>query len=265
MVTKTQKELKPLIDGDVITYRAGFAADSQIKRQARETNPDITDEELREILLSTDYAPFALQNVKTVIEDILDQFNPEYKLYVHAGGNFRDKRATIKPYKGNRDPNNKPKYYKEIKEYMFDQWNAIPVRDMESDDAIGIEQFDNSDKYTVICSIDKDMLIIPGWHYHLQRRELKYQTIKDANNFFFWQMLVGDAVDNIPGIKGIGPKRADALLADHGHDTDRIRAAVKELYQRDYGEGWSAAYQEIGDLLYILRRPHDRDNGCPLL
>lgn len=265
MSTKTQKDLKPLLDGDVITYRCGFAADSQIKRQAREANPGISDEEVREILMNTDYQSFALQNVRTLIEDVLDQFNPEYKLYVHAGGNFREGVATLKTYKGNRDPNQKPKYYKEIKDYMFDKWDAIPVRGMESDDAIGIEQFDNPDKYTVICSIDKDMLLIPGWHYHLTRRELKYQTIKDANNFLFWQMLVGDPTDNIPGIPKIGPKRATAILEHHAHDTNRIREAVRELYRNHYGEDADRAYQEIGTLLYILRRPEERDKGCPLL
>lgn len=263
--TKSQKDLRPLLDGDVITYRCGFAADSQIKREARESNPGISDEEVKEILANTDYQRFALQNVRTLIEDVLDQFNPEYKLYLHAGGNFRDQLATLKPYKGNRDPNQKPKYYKEIKEYMFDHWNAIPVRGIESDDAIGMEQFDNPDKYTVICSIDKDMLLIPGWHYHLARKELHYQTIRSANNLLFWQMLVGDPVDNIPGINRIGAKRASAILESLGHDTDRIREAVKDLYRKQYGDNWEQAYREVGHLLYILRYPHERDNGCPLL
>ena len=33
---KTEHDLKPLIDGDFLIYRAGFAADSQVKKQIKE-------------------------------------------------------------------------------------------------------------------------------------------------------------------------------------------------------------------------------------
>lgn len=262
---KTKKDLRPLIDGDTITYRCGFAADGQIKREAKQAHPGITDEELKEILLDTDYTSYALQNVRSVLEEVTNEFNSEFKLYVHLGGNYREQLATLKPYKGNRDPNNKPKYYEQMKEYMFEHWNAIPVRGMESDDAIGIEQFDNPDKYTVIVSNDKDMHTVPGWHYNWVRKELIYQPIKSANNFLFWQMLVGDPVDNIPGINQVGVKTATAILEEHQHNTDRIREAVKSLYQKQYGTEWERYYQEVGNLLYILRHPSHRDTGCPIL
>lgn len=259
---KTEKELKPLVDGDVLRYRCGFAADSQVKRDFKEANPDATDEQVAEYLTNTDYTALCLQNVKTVLQYITDRFSDEYKLYIHDGGNFREQLATIKKYKGNRDTLHKPKYYDEIKSYMLDTWSAIPVRGQESDDAIGIEQFDNPDKYTVICSIDKDMKMIPGWHFNWVKDELMYQTIHNANMFLFYQMLVGDTSDNIPGIDKIGDKRAIDLIESHGRDLDRVRQAVKELYQKQYGPDWERAYHEVGSLLYIRRRPGEE---CPLL
>lgn len=259
---KTEKDLKPLIDGDVLRYRCGFAADSQVRNDLKQKNPGIGDDELEKQIAELDYTAIALHNVKTVLEHVTERFNEQYKLYVHDGGNFRDELATIQKYKGNREDARRPKYYNEIKAYMVDHWNAILVRNQESDDAIGIEQFDNPDKYTVIVSIDKDMQCIPGWHYNWVKNEIHYQPLKEANLFFFRQMLEGDRTDNIPGIKNVGPVKAARIIDECGGDVDKVREAVKEQYKKQYGEGWQQAYWEIGQLLYIRRRPGEE---CPLL
>lgn len=265
---KTEKDLKPLIDGDVLTYRCGFAADAQMKKDYidqyfKEHGNRPSEEQIEEYLASIDYTAVALQNVKSVLEYCVERFNSEYQLFLHYQGNYRDALATIKPYKGNRSKR-KPKYYDAIKDYMFTQWGAIPVNGRESDDAIGIEQFQNSDKYTVIVSIDKDMDTIPGWHYNWVRGELYYVTINEANRFFFSQMLTGDTTDNIPGIDGLGPKRTAAILEENP-ELDQLREVVKERYRKQYGADWERAYQEVGNLLYILRRPEEQEKGCPLL
>lgn len=258
---KTEKELKPLIDCDILRYRCGFAADGQMKKDFKQKNPDATDEQIAEYLASTDYTGLALQNVKTVFESVTDRFSDEYKAYIHGSGNFREKIATIRPYKGNREKLGKPKYYTEIKDYCIDRWNAIAVNGQESDDAIGIEQFDNPDKYTVIVSTDKDMDMIPGWHFNWVKNELYYQPIAEANKFLFWQMLVGDAVDNIPGINKIGPKTATKIF-DQQDSLDSIREVVQDLYRRQYEDQWAQAYWEVGNLLWIRRKPGEE---CPLL
>src|SRR5687768_549026 len=121
---KTEKDLKPLIDLDILRYRCGFAADSQIKKEYKENHPGCSDEEVQHYMDNLDYTALALQNVKTILLGVTERFNEEYKAYIQGDGNFRDQLATIKPYKGNRDKNHKPKYYKEIKEYVINQWNA---------------------------------------------------------------------------------------------------------------------------------------------
>lgn len=264
---KTEKDLKSLIDADILQYRCGFAADAQVKRDLKLQYPDASDEDLLGMMEEMDYKAIALHNVKSVLEYVVDRFNPEYRLYIQGEGNYRHDVATIQEYKGNRKESRRPKYYDDIKQYCIDHWNAIIVNHKETDDAIGIEQFDNPDKYTVIVSIDKDMDTIPGWHFNWVKDELYYVTVKDANLFFFRQMLEGDRVDNIPGIKGIGVKKVDALMEACGRDVDKVREAVKDLYRKQYGEEWERCYREVGTLLYILRDPsHHPDNkGCPLL
>lgn len=262
---KSEKDLRPLIDTDILQYRCGFAADAQMKNEYKEQYPDATPEDIAEVLENTEYTAIALQNVKTVMESVIERFNPSYKAYIQDGRNFRYEVATIKPYKGNRDKAHKPKYYAEIKDYLLGQWKAIGVAEMESDDAIGIEQFSNPDKDTVIVSTDKDMMCIPGWHFNWVKGELIYQPIKDANLFHYYQMLVGDPTDNIPGINKIGDKRATKLIEELDRDEDRVRQAVQDLYKKQYGEGWTAAYSEVSRLLYILRRPEELTTGSPFV
>lgn len=256
------KALRPLIDTDILRYRCGFAADSQVTKKYKENNAGASDEEIARHLEDTDYTAFALSNVRTVFDSVLDRFSPEYRAYVQGKDNFRDALATLQPYKGNRQALHKPKYYVEIKDYLIERWNAIEVNGQETDDAIGIEQYSNKDKSTVIVSTDKDMNTIPGWHYNWVKDDLYYVTLRDADLFFFRQMMEGDRVDNILGVKGIGSKTADKIIEACGYDVDRVREEVKKLYQKQYGEAWDKAYWECGSLLYIRRRPNEE---CPLL
>jgi 5'-3' exonuclease len=196
-----------------------------------------------------------------MIESILEKFPGRswHQLYLSGGKNYRDDVATMYVYKGNRDPTKKPKYYKELKEYYTTYWEAVVTDGIEADDAIGIEQFKNKDKSTCIVSIDKDLDMIPGWHYKFTKDLFYYVTLEEANLFFLKQMLVGDkAVDNIPGIDGLGPKKADKLLA--GKSVADAIGIVEEQYKRQYKDVWPEAISEVAELLWIRRKP---DEGNP--
>lgn len=225
--------LRPLIDCDLIKYRVGFACKD--------------DEPLEN----------CLHSVKLTLEGIKSNFDECEKdpiLYVSGTGNFRDEVATIKKYKGNREGAPKPKYFNEIHEYLTKVHGAIEINGMEPDDAQGIEQWANKDKSTCIVSIDKDMKMIPGWHYNWVKKEFTYIPLSAANRFFWWQMLVGDPTDNIPGVKGVGPKRADKMLPEL-IDNQSARKTVEDQYKRAYGPAmWEAVFHEVATLLWILRK-----------
>lgn len=257
-----EKKLRPLLDTDIVMYRAAFAADAQIKQEVKANYPDISDEDLAQTLADTDYLAYALNNTRTVMEAMLERFSPQYIAYIQGPGNFREAIATLKPYKGNRDNLHKPKYYREVKDYLTDKWKAVVVEGMETDDALSIEQFKHPDKSTVIVSTDKDMWHCPGWNYNWVRCELKYQTLREANLFHTWQLMVGDTVDNIPGCWKVGPKTADKIIAECGEDLSKVMLRVHELYQKQYGDMWKEALQEVSDLLWIRREP---DKGCDFL
>lgn len=253
--------LAPLIDADPMVYASGFVADtSMIKKLMEEEG--LSKEEAKGKLADIDYQDHALQVIKTTIDNILvDVFSehPWYKVYYSGDTNFRTEVATIKVYKGNRDRSAKPKYFKEIREYIATKYNAERVEGQEADDAIGIEQFSHKDKSTCIVSIDKDLLMIPGYHYNPNKKEFFYQNIDEANRHFFWQMLVGDTTDNIPGIHKIGPKTA-TKLSEESATIEDFRRKVEELYQKQYGDKWEFSFTEIANLLWIRRREGER---CP--
>lgn len=189
----------------------------------------------------------------------MDAFEPSEKarIFLQGGGNYRDRVATIQPYKGNRDPSKRPTWYHEIREYLQEFCNAELVTGMETDDACGIEQWKHKDRSTCIVSIDKDLLMIPGTHYNFVKQEFVYVTLAEANKRFWLQVLTGDTTDNIRGIPKVGIKTAEKILAGITDWTD-MHLAVKKAYA---DRGIEHEMHENATLLWIMREHMINYNG----
>lgn len=199
---------------------------------------------------------FALHNCKNYMDGVIAAFDRglEYRTYLSGSGNFRVQLAVTKPYKGNRPP--KPSYYANVRQYLVDIWRGEIVDGIEADDAIGIYHTNNPG--TCIVSVDKDLLQIPGAHYNPRTKEFKEITPSEASRYFWTQVLTGDRVDNIQGIPGIGPKKAEKLLSECHNDLSMYRVCQDE-YRKAYGSTWEAVLTEHCNLLYILRHsPEER-------
>lgn len=192
-----------------------------------------------------------------------EQFNSGMReLYLTGKGNFRETIAKTLPYKGNRKDTPKPQYYEEIREYMMKHHGAKLINFEEADDAMGYRQMEMRGN-SVIVSIDKDMKMIPGWHYNFVKQSLVYVNKAQANSWFFRQLLTGDMTDNILGIKGMGPKTADKLLEPVLGDVVGMSEVAQREYRKAYGEKeWEAIHDEMAQLLWIRR---ERDQVCPYL
>ncbi len=250
IITQINPKLNPIVDADLLVYRCGFAADAQAKK-------DFGGD-----YLEHDYLSWALANTRSVMDDILDHAFSEHTMYwafLTGKGNFRHDLATIKVYKGNRDTSHRPKYYKEIQQYLTERFQAVTVEGIEADDAVATTQWSHRDKSTVLVSTDKDLDMIPGYHFNWVKGIFYSLTLDEANLNFFRQMLVGDTTDNIPGIKGLGAVKTERLLPD-GTSTEDAQHIVKQEYQREFGGGWEAAYHEISNLLWMRR---EENQTCP--
>lgn len=267
-----------LIDGDILVYRCGFAVEkSKYKvfiRGEEHYGPvavykykkDIPSYYLEDtdcyLEKETEVEPLsnALHGVKETIQSILSATNAiDYRLYLSGENNFREKIAVTKPYKGNRDKLHKPKWYNEIRDYLIREWKAIVVDGIEADDAIGIGQYTHiacakdTDYETIICSIDKDLDMIPGWHYNFVERKKYWIDEKTAIRKFYLQLLTGDITDNIQGCLGVGIKTAEKILS--GKQTEEeMREAVRQKYSDVYGaDKCDIIMKEMSDLLWIKR------------
>lgn len=240
----------PLVDGDILVYRLGFAADARAKK-----NYPGFDKEV-------DYLSDVLNLIDITIDRLIDkEFSHPETSYIFLSGktNFRDDIATIKPYKGNREGNSKPKYYNEIREYLIECCGADMTDGIEADDAMGTFQFGSSPKSTCIVTIDKDLNMIPGLHYNFVKEKHYYVTETEAYISFFRQLLEGDTTDNIPGITGIGPVTARKHILETLSE-ERCVEICKDLYRQQYGAQADQAITEIANLLWIRRKEGE---SCP--
>lgn len=197
-----------LVDGDLIVYRLGFAANDVSWPLCRSRVDEFLEDLLVLTLEAKDYEGFL----------------------TNGTNNFRNKIAVTKPYKGQRS-GDKPVHYDDIRNYLVNEWKFKMETEQEADDALGIRATELGDK-SIIVSIDKDLDNIPGWHYNFVKREKYYVDEHTAIRNFYRQILTGDRIDNVEGLRGIGPVKADRILGDAtGEDGYYLRCV--EAYSGD--------------------------------
>jgi 5'-3' exonuclease len=124
------------------------------------------------------------------------------------------------------------------------------AEDEEADDLLGIGQ-NNARDDTIICTVDKDLNMIPGWKYDFVKDEKFYVSEDEALHNFYRQLIVGDSTDNIVGIPRAGVARANKLLSDRTLE-EQWENVVAE-YMAKGGENWEEYLTEQGRLLWIRR------------
>ena len=296
-----------LIDGDKLVMSAAFAAQRSEKGK----------------VVSVDPVEYALSNVKKMLVSLKKTIPADtYRIFV---GNpdikhFRYSVAQTKVYKENRQKQERPKHEMAVRQYLIDYHNAEVITGVEVDDALGIEQcksicdldsctsnkgkdFDcrTLGNPSIICSSDKDLQMIPGWHFDMDwgkirsmgESEYRMKSYMRTSTYFItdpgflslrvngkkkklvgggqlWfcaQLLMGDSVDNIPGL----PLNARGCYGDV-----TTYNALKDI--RSYKEGISLCwdlykehlkdsltleqirdrFKEVAQLCWIKRAPKEK-------
>lgn len=235
------------IDGDVLKYRSAFAGELA---QWGCIEPDgecyvATDSRQRaqELIDNSDYLkdcipkrtaealPFSLciKYFNADLAQIMKNTGArEYIMFLTHEDDYLNPRyqvAVTHPYKGNRKDGHTP-IHKEAMYHHMIKAGAEVVTGMEADDAMGFSTYNDPDGICV--TIDKDLLMIPGKHYnistsaitdvtdpgHLEIIQHSYgkKLVGYGFKWFCAQMLMGDPVDNIKGIKGIGDVKAFKIM-----------------------------------------------------
>lgn len=188
-----------LIDADLVAYRCSASVgdgdlDIAVAR---------CDRLMQEILYSTDAE--------------------NYLSFLTGGNNFRKK---VNPeYKANRKDKEPPKWLQECRGFLITEWKSIVSDGIEADDLLGISQ----KEHTILASLDKDLQMIPGFHYNWVKQEKTYVEPLAGLRHFYKQMLIGDRSDNIFGIDGIGPVKASKIIDCLDNEMSMIEV-ISELY-----------------------------------
>jgi hypothetical protein len=168
----------------------------------------------------------------------------DYRAWITGKTNFRFEVATTVPYKGNRKDAPKPKHYEALRKHLM-KLGAKMSEGEEADDSVGIASTEGN--YWIV-HVDKDLDQLPGWHYNPVKDEEYYVTEFEGLYSFYKQILTGDRVDNIEGIRGIGPVKADKILKDCTTEEELYAACIKAY------DGNTDRVLENGQLLWLRRK-----------
>jgi hypothetical protein len=198
--------MNALLDADILCYRVGFATEDEHENTAIETMAVFLEDLLMFDLVDTD----------------------DYELFLTGKTNFRNEVAVTVPYKGNRKDVKKPKHLPLLREYLQTAWGASVSDGQEADDDIAIRATELGEE-SIIVSIDKDFMQVPGWHYNFVKKVKKHVTPEEGLHFFYKQILMGDSADNIKGIFRVGEKKATKMLADLKTEQQFYQCCVEGL------------------------------------
>ncbi len=200
------------LDGDLIAFRCSASVGLEGEEEIAILR---TDKLMRDLLYNTE--------------------STSYNCYLSGRNNFRKK---VNPeYKANRKDKEPPRWLQSCREYLIKEWNAVVSEGCEADDLLGINQH-NTD--SVCISLDKDLLMITGWHFRWLDNEKLFVTPDQGLKAFYKQMLIGDKSDNIFGVRGIGPVKAAGIIDTLDTEEEMISTVFK-MYEEDAERFWMNA------------------------
>lgn len=197
----------------------------------------------------------ALYGFVNMMHKIIDEEKPEYIMVAFdIGKTFRHEKYDY--YKGKRDetPDDLKKQFPVAKKIL----NAMGIKyfelaGYEADDIIGTfakKVDENDDFIATIISSDKDLLqlisddvevkLLKPKDYIRMNKQVFFDTYGlEPIKMIDLKSLMGDASDNIPGVKGIGEKTAIKLLQEYHsldgvyENIDNIKGAVHDKLVSD--------------------------------
>lgn len=224
-----------LVDGHAYAYRAFYAIGGLKGPEGRPTN--------------------AIFGFITMFERARGLSNPSHVAVVWDGGLDEDRLEALPEYKAQRPemPDDLESQLDGIGEYLDAAGFLSLCQDgVEADDLIATVAAEavRSAWNVVIATSDKDFMQLVSPRVQLLNPADKNQPLwgegrvvektgVSPSQIVDWLSLVGDSVDNIRGVAGIGPKTAakllnrfgsvDAMYRDLGEvESERLRASLKE-------------------------------------
>ena len=234
-VDKYGKKLPPknnkiaLVDADTIAFIA--CSNTEVQVDEDQWEPNLTA---------------ALMEAENKIERILEQTGCQqielhfsdsrecFRYYIQSDGTLDWTKRN--EYKANRKNMRAPAGLMELKKTLNDKYKGTISTKWEADDEV---VFRYDPEVYILVAIDKDVLnSVTGTHFNYYEsmkygKDMKWVET-ESYTAFIWpyvQTLTGDTSDNVKGVKGIGPAKANKALAGCFTPTDAWKAVV-EAYEK---------------------------------
>lgn len=209
-----------IVDGHAYAYRAFHA--------------------IRELTSLAGAPTNAIYGFIKMLDKMRGSLRPTHLLVVWDGGLAKERIAVLPEYKAHRPPmpEKLEPQLDEILNYLQAARIASFCQDgVEADDWIATvaRQVSHAGMKVVIASSDKDFMQLVSPAVGLLNPNDKSETVwtdeqvrakagVSPSQIIDWLSMVGDSVDNIRGVPGVGPKTATGLLQQFG--------SVEAMYQR---------------------------------
>lgn len=246
-----------LVDGHAYAYRAFHAIRSLNSPEGHPTN--------------------AIFGFVKMLQKMVASLKPSHVLVLWDAGLAVERSAALPGYKANRPPT------PDALEAQFPQletwldaagFTQFQEDGTEADDWIGTyaRRAEAAGWNVVIASSDKDFLQLVNDRIGILNPNDKTEKIWASPDVEAktgvspaqvadWLSLIGDAVDNIPGVSGVGPKTAAELLRKYG-SVEGIYSRLNEI-RSDSQRGALAAATEDVRRNQLMVRLHEAKTGGP--
>ena len=213
-----------IVDGHAYAYRAFHAI-----RELRAPNGKPTN---------------AIYGFVKMLAKMRAGLQPTHLIVVWDGGLSAERMALLPEYKAQR-----PEMPDDLRPQLDEIGNYLDAAGMESYCRDGVEADDYiacvarhavaADMSVVIASSDKDFMQLVSARVGLLNphdkteaiwtdKQVRAKTGVEPSQIVDWLSLIGDAVDNISGVPGVGPKTATDLLKQFG-SVEGIFARLREV------------------------------------
>jgi DNA polymerase-1 len=201
-----------------------------------------------------------------------ERLRPSHLMVVWDGGLAPERMALLPEYKSQRAE--MPAGLRSQLDPMVQYLEAARIASWrkegcEADDCIAgtTEQAVEAGVAVVIASSDKDFMQLVGEQVKLlvphdkseglwDAGQVRLKTGVEPGQIVDWLSLVGDAVDNIPGAPGVGPKKAADLMRQFG-SVDVMYGRLSEVRSDRLRTGLQAAEEQVRRNQQLVRLKKD--------
>ena len=261
--------LLALVDGDVLAYHSCKPRRDQrsIKAGVNIVRLDDSGAKIeREFSKDEDakYMEECWDNFKKDLNIMLEElFVDDFLMAVKGNGNYRyDLYPEYKAPRHKAQVKKPNDFVPALRQLAIMEDLAVGSDGREADDMLRI--WSNEAKVrgdeVIICSVDKDLLCIPGYHWNMKHKVMVEVSEAEATRHYYEQLLKGDPTDNIPGVLGIGDVKARKKLLPFKTE-EEFQEVVIETYMEIYGETlWENMLLSNGKMIHLQNHINDYFN-----